>query len=248
VDAAKSRIRRELEAQGHSPRLVRFWMKYLHGSGEDWAGPHQRTCNVLFPNLRPGPFYPPSFVGGAARALKRAYPAIRAELDGLLARSGKDLFVPLYPESVDGRWDLFYFADRNADARAAAEAARLCPKTSAVIGSLPDLATKAFNIIAFARLASGSHVRPHCGYTNLRVRLHLGLRGCGAARIRVGGEVRAWKEGELLAIDDSFEHETWNDGSEDRYILIVDLAHPDLTPAELAALARVPLPSGLTMF
>ena len=74
----------------------------------------------------------------------------------------------------------------------------------------------------------GTHIAAHCGPSNYRLRLHLGLsvpRGC---RIRVGDEVREWRAGECLIFDDSFEHEVWHDGSGDRIVLIVDAWHPML--------------------
>lgn len=57
------------------------------------------------------------------------------------------------------------------------------------------------------------------------------------AAIRVGGETRRWREGRALLFEDSFEHEAWNGGETTRVILIADLWHPDLTPAETRALA-----------
>ena len=49
--------------------------------------------------------------------------------------------------------------------------------------------------------------------------------------MRVGGEVRSWRLGECLAFDDSFVHEVWHHGDGPRGVLIVDMWHPDLTPA-----------------
>lgn len=37
-----------------------------------------------------------------------------------------------------------------------------------------------------------------------------------------------WTEGEVLLLDDSFEHEVWNTGKQTRLILIVDVWHPEL--------------------
>ena len=69
----------------------------------------------------------------------------------------------------------------------------------------------------------------------VRVRVHLPLlvpepEKCG---MRVAGETRHWKVGEALAFDDAFEHEVWNDGVEERVVLLLDLWHPDLTPEEI---------------
>ena len=80
----------------------------------------------------------------------------------------------------------------------------------------------------FSRLVAGSHIGAHCGPSNLRLRVHLGLLVPEGTRIRVGDEVRAWREGECLVFDDSYEHEVWHDGAGDRIVLICDMWHPDL--------------------
>ena len=58
-----------------------------------------------------------------------------------------------------------------------------------------------------------------------------------ACALRVGDEARAWREGEVLVLDDAFEHEVWNDSGEPRVILIVDVWHPDFSDAEVAWMA-----------
>ena len=78
----------------------------------------------------------------------------------------------------------------------------------------------------FSLLQPKTHLKAHCGPTNLRLRMHFGLfvpKGC---RIRVHDETRAWNEGECLLFDDSFEHEVWHDGTGDRIVLICDMWHP----------------------
>ncbi len=92
------------------------------------------------------------------------------------------------------------------------------------------------------RLAPGTHLLPHCGPTNSRLRLHLPLRAppSGCARMRVGPkeEVR-WREGEWVAFDDSYEHETWNECDDDVVLLSVDVPHPDYSETtKFNAMAR----------
>jgi aspartate beta-hydroxylase len=53
----------------------------------------------------------------------------------------------------------------------------------------------------------------------------------------IGGESRAWREGETVAFDDTYEHEAWNRGSRTRVVLIFDVWHPNLTAAERDAVA-----------
>jgi aspartyl/asparaginyl beta-hydroxylase (cupin superfamily) len=55
--------------------------------------------------------------------------------------------------------------------------------------------------------AAGTHLKPHCGPTNHRLRLHLGLVVPEGSQMISGGETHGWSEGKVLVLDDSFEHE-----------------------------------------
>ena len=84
----------------------------------------------------------------------------------------------------------------------------------------------------YASLATpaGSRLQPHCGPTNTRLRIHVGLAVPDGAAMRVGNETRAWVEGgESLIFDDSFEHEVWQDADADRTVLVLHVRHPQLT-------------------
>ena len=85
-------------------------------------------------------------------------------------------------------------------------------------------------------LAPRTHLVAHCGPTNHRLRLHLPLHvpPGDQARMRVGDSApRAWVAGKVTILDDSFEHEVWNDAhDEHRVLLLIDVWHPELTPAE----------------
>ncbi len=110
-------------------------------------------------------------------------------------------------------------------------------------------------------MKGGTHVHPHTGAGNYKVRIHLGaaaiLSLCvrpaadatraglvvptdPAAELRVHNVTRGWAEGQLVAFDDSFEHEVWfrGDAAVRRAVLIVDMFHPDLTPAQRAQAPR----------
>ncbi|GAB0090328.1 aspartyl/asparaginyl beta-hydroxylase [Sergentomyia squamirostris] len=90
--------------------------------------------------------------------------------------------------------------------------------------------------IKFSVMHPGTHVWPHCGPTNCRIRAHLGLKVPPGASIRVADQTRNWEEGKILIFDDSFEHEVWHNGTSVRLILIVDIWHPDLTDAQRKSL------------
>ena len=93
-----------------------------------------------------------------------------------------------------------------------------CPRINSVI----------YGSHFFSRLVPGTHLSKHCGPSNFRLRCHLGLIVPPGCRIRCADQVREWREGECLIFDDSFEHEVWHDGDEDRIVLIADVWHPEL--------------------
>jgi len=88
----------------------------------------------------------------------------------------------------------------------------------------------------FSRLKPGTHIPPHHGIANNRITVHLPLVVPGDCEIRVGGGSHRWREGEIMAFDDSFEHEAWNRADADRVVLIFEAHHPDLAPAEREAI------------
>merc|ERR1719206_302352 len=97
--------------------------------------------------------------------------------------------------------------------------------TCSLVTGMPS----AFCTSKWSVLGPNSHIGLHCSPTNARLRIHLGLKvheGCG---MRIGDKEVAWKEAEIMIFDDSFEHEVWNNGTEERTIFILDIYHPDLT-------------------
>jgi hypothetical protein len=88
----------------------------------------------------------------------------------------------------------------------------------------------------FSRLKPGTHIPPHFGVANSRLTIHLPLIVPNDCSIRVGTEIHTWRQGELFAFDDSFEHEAWNRSSADRVVLIFESHHPDLRLEERTAI------------
>lgn len=116
----------------------------------------------------------------------------------------------------------------------------LCPQTAAALekvprSHVPGKAPSAF----FSILQPGAHIPPHTGVTNSRAIIHLPLVVPDGCTFRVGGETRAWREGEAFAFDDTIEHEAWNRSDKVRIVLIFDVWNPHLTPAEQDQLARL---------
>ncbi|XP_013176271.1 PREDICTED: aspartyl/asparaginyl beta-hydroxylase isoform X4 [Papilio xuthus] len=106
------------------------------------------------------------------------------------------------------------------------------PVTCSIVRTEPAAANCRRGQIKFSLMAPGTHVRPHVGPTNCRLRMHLGLSNTKNTYIRVDRETRQWHLGKVLLFDDSFEHEVWHNGTGARLVLIVDVWHPDLTALE----------------
>uniref|UniRef100_H2ZBL5 Aspartyl/asparaginy/proline hydroxylase domain-containing protein n=1 Tax=Ciona savignyi TaxID=51511 RepID=H2ZBL5_CIOSA len=109
------------------------------------------------------------------------------------------------------------------------------PKTCALLEQMPNAIGCKRGQIKFSIMMPGTHVWPHTGPTNCRLRMHLGLvipqTGDGV-RIRCADDIRTWEEGKVLIFDDSYEHEVWQNAETFRLILIVDVWHPDLSERE----------------
>ena len=104
-----------------------------------------------------------------------------------------------------------------------------CPKTAALLDTIPGLVTAFFSI-----LLPHKHIPPHRGPYRGVVRCHLALMVPGtpeACGISVGGEVRHWHEGETMFFDDGYEHSAWNDSEGTRVVLFLDVIRPLRRPA-----------------
>ena len=177
------------------------------------------------PSLRHQPFWDAAELP-AARALEAAYPQILGECTALMHGNPSATFATYHSRVVHaGGWsDVQLYSGCRRDRAHCA----LCPATASVIAQQPRLNSVIFGSHFFSRLAPGTHLSKHCGPSNFRLRCHLALVVPAGVRIRVGEEVREWRPGQCLIFDDSFEHEVWHEGTEDRVVLICDLWHPDV--------------------
>lgn len=82
--------------------------------------------------------------------------------------------------------------------------------------------------IKLSVLDPNTHITPHCGNLNTRVRIHLGLIIPDGCYIRCDKTLNTWEEGKVFVLDDSFEHEVWNWSNHKRVILIIDVWHPNI--------------------
>ena len=208
--------------------------------------PLQR-CKHFVPGLRSVPWWSPSDVPAAA-VLESHSDAIADEFADLVL-CGR---LRLHPQSdggpdrslTDGDWNIFeLWCHERPNLGNLVDA----PVTADIIRALGDTTGNPRGHAYFSVLQPGVHVRAHCGPTNTRIRLHLGIRVPAGAEIRVGTESRTWEEGKCLVFDDSWEHEATNRSDRLRAVLLVDIWHPDLTRPQREALDRpseAPVPSG----
>ena len=149
------------------------------------------------------------------QVLVDGYPAIRRELEQL----DKSKFqvwhqTELYKFTDAASWRVFGlvgFGEKNL------EHCALCPETTRVVEQIPGLTTA-----GFSWFSPGTHLDPHLGFTNDVLRCHLGVIVPEGCAIRVGTDARPWREGQVMVFDDTYEHEAWNHGESDRFILLLD--------------------------
>lgn len=108
-----------------------------------------------------------------------------------------------------------------------------CPETAAALEALPRADIPGRGPTAFfSILEPRATIPPHTGVTNVRAIVHLPLIVPEGCAFRVGGETRAWREGEAFAFDDTIEHEAINPSDQRRAVLIFDTWNPHLSEAE----------------
>lgn len=132
-------------------------------------------------------------------------------------------------------WTAIHLLQRGA---AIAPNAALCPQTMEFLGQMdqPWIPGCGANAM-FSMLAPQTAIPPHAGVANFRLLCHLPLIIPGKCWFRVGEQVRDWQPGQAWVFDDSIEHEAMNETDQLRVIMIFDIWHPDLSPAERAGIA-----------
>lgn len=111
------------------------------------------------------------------------------------------------------------------------------PQTMKLLNSIPNTVSIGFNI-----LEPNSKIRPHCGDTNAIYRCHLGLQipiESYKCAIKVLQEEKQWQKGKVIAFEDAFVHEAWNNSSEIRIILLFDILKPQFAEQKLKICATI---------
>lgn len=200
----------------------------------------QEPTGYYFPGLPHVQYFNPAdFVW--VPEVEAATDDIRAELETLLRSAGTREFRPYIQSDanaprLDGNslldnadWSALFLCENG---KVADDIVAQCPKTWAAVQNAPLPWIASSPTVMFSLLRAGARIAPHTGTHNTRLVCHLPLIVPAGCLYRVGNEIREWEEGKILIFDDTIEHEAWNDGSEDRVVLIFDIWRPELSERE----------------
>ncbi|MGE5063637.1 MAG: aspartyl/asparaginyl beta-hydroxylase domain-containing protein [Myxococcales bacterium] len=208
---------------------------------------HSQPTDFQFPELAEREFHPRRLFPWLEQ-LESATEAVTAELRAVMAEERAEL-VPYVQFEDHVPMDQWRPLNRNPDWTAIhliqhgklVEAnARHCPNTMTLLRQLPQPGVPGASPNAmFSLLAPKTVIPPHFGISNTRLVCHLPLIVPEGCWFRVGAETRPWKAGEAFVFDDTMEHEAANPSDELRVVLICDVWHPDLSPAERDSVAAL---------
>ncbi|XP_068437496.1 aspartyl/asparaginyl beta-hydroxylase-like [Clinocottus analis] len=206
------------------------WYELGHKRGH-FASVWQRSLYNV-DGLKAQPWWTPKETGytDLVRALERNWKTIREEALSVMDQNTGS-FIPEEENLREkGEWGQYTIWQQG---KKVGNSCQGVPKTCSLLERFTEATGCKRGQIKFSVMHPGTHVWPHTGPTNCRLRMHLGLvvprDGC---RIRCTDQTREWEEGKVLIFDDSFEHEVWQDASSLRLIFIVDVWHPELTATQ----------------
>ncbi|XP_076577597.1 aspartyl/asparaginyl beta-hydroxylase-like isoform X2 [Chaetodon auriga] len=213
------------------------WYELGHKRGH-FASVWQRSLYNV-DGLKAQPWWTPKDTGytNLVKTLERNWKTIRDEALAVMDQN-TGLFVPEEENLREkGEWGQYTLWQQG---KKVGNSCQGVPKTCSLLERYPEATGCKRGQIKFSVMQPGTHVWPHTGPTNCRLRMHLGLvipkQGC---RIRCTNQTREWEEGKVLIFDDSFEHEVWQDADSYRLIFIVDVWHPELTAYQRQTLSPI---------
>uniref|UniRef100_A0A7N6A8N6 Un-named hu7910 n=1 Tax=Anabas testudineus TaxID=64144 RepID=A0A7N6A8N6_ANATE len=214
-----------------------YWYELGHKHGH-FASVWQRSLYNV-DGLKAQPWWTAKDTGytDLVKMLERNWKTIRDEALAMMDQN-TGVFIPEEENLREkGEWGQYTLWQQG---RKVGNACQGVPKTCSLMERYPEATGCKRGQIKFSVMQPGTHVWPHTGPTNCRLRMHLGLvipkQGC---RIRCTNQTREWEEGQVLIFDDSFEHEVWQDADSYRLIFIVDVWHPELTPYQRQTLSPI---------
>eukprot|EP01062_Namystynia_karyoxenos_P039476 TRINITY_DN28685_c0_g1_i1.p1 TRINITY_DN28685_c0_g1~~TRINITY_DN28685_c0_g1_i1.p1 ORF type:complete len:489 (+),score=74.84 TRINITY_DN28685_c0_g1_i1:73-1467(+) len=240
-------LRRAVAAEPAPPQQVRDAMgakiaRIVAGlvAAGPWRNPAQLPAHYV-PGLTARPFHDlatdwPQLLPAAA-VLEQGTGELREEFAALAA----DGALGADSECISaghGSWRRFEVIAPWQEPAPGTGCAAAAPAACALLDRLAALGGFVVIRAGYSAVGPSSWLRPHYGTTNGQLKLHLGVivPPGGCARIRVADETRRWEQGRILMLDDSFEHEVWNECSETRVVFQVVIAHPELSIPDAAVL------------
>ena len=247
-----SKIDEMLTARGFGPdqRSARFQQSLDIMAGRKQVY-YQEPVGFYFPGLPQTQYFDtadfdwvPAIEGSTDEIRGELLALLTEELEGFRPYIRSDDNLPRNHPLLDKKdWSALFLCENGVRFD---EAIARCPQTWAAVQSAPQSwIERSSPTIMFSLLRAGAHIPAHRGVNNTRLTCHLPLIVPPGCRFRVGNEVREWTEGKMLIFDDSIEHEAWNDGEEDRVVLIFDIDRPDMNAQErreVAALYSISIP------
>lgn len=232
----------EIERVLTSWRLVdqQYYRKeYVGDKSEEEDDYMIQECHSYVPGLTIKPFWD-SQEFDWAKTLESRYAEIREEFNAVtgnmqkLQREGNNIWAGALTEDASSYgegWKTLVLMDRG---RWDPVNANLFPKTAQAVYASGVPATEIF----FACMDGPSSIKKHSDFTNFVLTSHLALEipGPNKCRLTVGNETREWINGKSYVFDTSLLHDAENESDQNRYILMMRLWHPDLTPVEKEAL------------
>jgi aspartyl/asparaginyl beta-hydroxylase (cupin superfamily) len=201
----------------------------------------QEPTAFTYPGLPHIQFYDPSLFSWAA-GVEAASDLIKAELQELKSQNASEFRAYIKTDQGSGPlggnkalinnddWSILPLCENGWLSPKMIER---CPHTWRAILEAPIPRISGWGpTVVFSMLKAGARIAPHTGMFNTRLICHLPLIVPTGCRFRVGNEVREWEEGKLMIFDDTIEHEAWNEGPDDRIVLIFDIWRPELTDQE----------------
>lgn len=160
------------------------------------------------------------------KSMEKNWPLIREELEKIMVHHQQlpnlqDIQAEQYEITSDNKWKTFilYGFGHKSELNC-----QLCPKTTELIETIPDMVTAFFSI-----LSPDKHIPRHRGVYKGLIRSHLGLivpQPKGICRMNVGNETVEWEEGKMVVFDNTYHHEVWNNSDNVRVVLLIDVIRP----------------------
>ena len=199
-----------------------LWFKMFLKADARFQNPEQRPYAFYVPHLTAISFGKPDRISAY---LEQNFQQICEEFTTV---APPEIATPSKGLVQEGTWNTFPL---RRSSKLQQENIDRCPQTWKIAEQCPLLEGVEGGVY-FSIVYPDTHIRSHCGPSNVRYRYHLTIEEAENARIRSGSEWRSWEQGKCLILDDSFEHEVIHSGKKRRVVFIVDCWHPDLNKKE----------------